>query len=234
MVARRRGDVPSRESIDVIDVYRYDLEVADRAALAVLVQLPGAAATVADHVAALSDREPVDVHSGQGPVTALLVGRLVDRRVPPVPTFNSPWPTEYRIRTRNERSEPRRRVNAAARWHVERRSLDGADHAITLSGFMRRELQRTYDLGLDAAVVPGGMDGERHSPEAGSSDRIGAGDSAFLTDRRLAERMGHSTSSGPSRRWSNATRRPTSTWPATVRCATGWSGSARPSNWTTT
>ena len=191
VVTRRRGAVPSRESLDGVDVYRYDLEVADRPAPAVLAQLPGAASAVADHMVELSDGAPVDVLSGQGPVTSLLVGRRVDAAVPRVPTFHSPWPTEYRIRTRGDRSEPRRWLNAGVRWHLERRLLARADRAVALSAYMRGELRRTYGRELDATVVPGGVDAERYAPSAGADDRLAAGAPAFLTVRRLAGRMGH-------------------------------------------
>ena len=191
VVTRRRGDVPARESIDGVDVYRYDLEVADRAGPAVLADLPGAARTVADHVSTLSASAPVDVFSLQGPVTPLLVGRQVDDSIPRVPTFHSPWPTEYRIRSRGERRAPRRRLNAVLRWHLECRALSGADRAITLSSFMRRTLRETYGLDLDAAVVPGGVDVDRYEPSAGSATRRLDGRPAFLTVRRLARRMGH-------------------------------------------
>lgn len=201
VVTRRRGDVPARESVEGVDVHRYDLEVAERAGPAVLAQLPGAAATVADHVSAIADRSPVDVLSAQGPMTSLLVDRHVGDAAARVPTFHSPWPTEYRIRTRNERWEPRRRLNSTIRWHAERTLLAGADHAVTLSEFMGGELRETYGLDLDASVVPGGVDAERYTPEAGSgeagsseagsADRIDSGAPAFLTVRRLAERMGH-------------------------------------------
>jgi len=56
---------------------------------------------------------------------------------------------------------------------------------------MRDELRRTYGRTLDATVVPGGVDVERYSPSAGTDDRLATGDPAFLTVRRLAERMGH-------------------------------------------
>ncbi|HKJ59622.1 MAG TPA: glycosyltransferase family 4 protein [Halobacteriales archaeon] len=191
VVTRRRGDVPSRESLDGVDVYRYDLEVADRPAPAVLDQLPGSATAVADHVAELSAEAPVDVVSGQGPVTSLLVGRRVDAAVPRVPTFHSPWPTEYRIRTRGDRSAPRRWLNAGVRWHLERRLLARADRAVALSAYMRGELRRTYGRELDATVVPGGVDAKRYAPSAGPDDRLAAGAPAFLTVRRLAGRMGH-------------------------------------------
>ena len=196
VITRRRGDVPARESIRGIDVHRYDLEVAERVGPAVVAQLPDAAATVADHASAIVDGSPVDVLSAQGPVTSLLVDRHVDDDVARVPTFHSPWPTEYRIRTRNERWGPRRRLNAAIRWHAERTLIAGADHVVTLSDFMRGELLETYGLDLDAAVVPGGVDAERYGPEAASADggsagQLDAGAPAFLTVRRLAERMGH-------------------------------------------
>ena len=191
VVTRRRGDVPVIEPIEGVDVYRYDLEVADRAGPAVLAQVPDAAATVADHVATLSAGAPVDVFSLQGPVTSLLVGRRVDESIARVATFHSPWPTEYRIRTWGGRPAPRRRLNATLRWVLERRALAGADRAITLSTFMRRALRDTYDLDLDVAVVPGGVDVETYSPSADPADRRLEGRPAFLTVRRLAERMGH-------------------------------------------
>ncbi len=189
VVTRRRGDVPTRETVEGVEVYRYDLAVADRHLPAILSQLPRAAATVADHAAALA--EP-DVLSLQGPVTALLLGRVVDGAVPRVTTFHSPWPTEYRIRTRGEdgAAGTRRRLNVAARRRLEARLLSGSAGVVALSEFMRGTLRMVYGPDLDATVVPGGVDAGRFTPDGPASDRV-AGDPAVLTVRRLSPRMGH-------------------------------------------
>lgn len=190
VVTRRRGDVPCREVVAGVAVRRYDFEVADRAAPAVLRQLPGARRAVATHVGELTAEEPVDLLSPQGTVTPLLVGGAVDADVPRVPTVHSPWPVEYRIRTRGERSGPRLVANAATRHALERYALSRAARTVTLSGYMRDVLADRYGAGLDVSVVPGGVDADRFSPAARPADGLD-GDPAFLTVRRLAARMGH-------------------------------------------
>lgn len=190
VVTRSRGDGPPREVVEGVDVYRYGFEVAERSAPAVLSQLPRALSVVGEHVADIADGAPPDLVSAQGPVTTLLLGWHLDDGVPWVPTLHSPWPLEYRIRTRNARRPLRRRLNAAARRRLEREMLAAAEDVITLSEFMRDELRRVYAIDADVTVVPGGVDADRYSPSAGRSRRLTGGDPAFLTVRRLAERMG--------------------------------------------
>lgn len=189
VITRRRGDPPYRETVDGIAVRRYDVSIADRAITGIVSQLPDAYRTVNRHVA---DLEAPDLLSFQGPVTSLLVDRAVDSNVPRICTFHSPWPTEYEIRTRNgPLSEPRRRLNVRTRRFLEGRLLSKTDGTITLSEFMRDELRRVYGPERDAAIIPGGVDGDRFSPAAGSFDPIDTGEPAFLTVRRLTPRMGH-------------------------------------------
>lgn len=189
VVTRRRGDVPARETVEGVEVYRYDLAVADRHLPAIAAQLPRAAAAVSDHAAALADPGPPDVLSLQGPVTSLLLGRFVDSAVPRVTTFHSPWPTEYRIKTRG-REGTRRRLNVAVRRRLEARLLAQSAEVVTLSEFMRETLRTVYGPAFDATVVPGGVDADRFTPDGAASDRV-AGDPAVLTVRRLSPRMGH-------------------------------------------
>lgn len=187
VVTRRRGDVPRWEVVEGVSVSRYDVDISDRSAPEILPQLPRACAAVRRQVDAL---ESPDLLSAQGPVTSLLVDRALGE-VPCVATFHSPWPTEYRIRTREERTAPRRWLNAAARWAVERQFMADADRVVTLSEFMRGLFRRRYRLDVETAVVPGGVDARRYAPAAGPCERVTAGEPAFLTVRRLAERMGH-------------------------------------------
>lgn len=191
VVTRRRSDAPLREVVDDVVVYRFDLETAERPLPAVLAELPRARSTVARHVADIAERAPPDLLSPQGPVTARLVGSQIDAGVSRVPTFHSPWPLEYWIRTSRAGRPVRRRLNAAARWCLERDTLSRADQVVTLSEFMREKLERVYGLAPDATVVPGGVDVDRYAPSAGPSERLTRGDPAFLTVRRLTERMGH-------------------------------------------
>lgn len=190
VVTRRRGEVPTREVVDGIRVYRYDLAVADRPGPRVLARLPDAARAVAAHVAELARDEPPAVLSPQGPITTALVARALED-VPRVPTFHSPWPREYRLRVRGRRTRPRRWVNAALRHGIERRQLSRAARIVTLSGFMREQVRETYGVDPPVSVVPGGVDASRYAPTAGPSSRIDGGDPAILTVRRLSPRMGH-------------------------------------------
>lgn len=192
VVTRRRGDVPERETIEGIDVYRYDVSIAGESAPSILQQLPSAARTVSEHATALSTPSPPDIVSFQGPVTSLLLDRAVDD-APRIPTFHSPWPTEYGIKTRDDPdiSRLRRNLNVGVRWLLERYALAQREHVIVLSNYMRDQLRDVYGSGIDATVVPGGADVEQFSPDAGSYGQIDGGEPAFLTVRRLSERMGH-------------------------------------------
>ncbi len=74
---------------------------------------------------------------------------------------------------------------------MERRVLARSDGAITLSAYMRGQLRRVYGPVADPAVVPGGVDAERFTPDAGVYDPLAVEGPTFLTVRRLSERMGH-------------------------------------------
>lgn len=192
VVTRRRGDVPERESIEGIDVYRYDIGIAGESAPSILQQLPSAVRSVSDHARALSTPSPPDIVSFQGPVTSLLLDRVLDT-APRIPTFHSPWPTEYAIKTRSnpDISRLRRNLNVGVRWVLERSALAQRDHVIVLSSYMRDQLREVYGGGIDATVIPGGVDVEQFTPDAGPHGRMKEGEPAFLTVRRLSERMGH-------------------------------------------
>lgn len=192
VVTRRRGDVPTRETIEGIDVYRYDITIADETAPAILRQLPAATRRVRDHVDALSEAEPPDIVSFQGPVTSMFVDRAVGA-APRVTTFHSPWPIEYGIKTRDDDrvSTIRRRLNIVTRWLCERCVLARSDRLIVLSDFMRRKLREVYGDSREATVVHGGVDVDRFTPDARSYEALEGDGPAFLTVRRLSERMGH-------------------------------------------
>ncbi|UPV76435.1 glycosyltransferase family 4 protein (plasmid) [Halorussus limi] len=215
VLTRRRGDVPSRETIGGVRVARYDLEVAERSAPAIARQLPTAVRAVRDHLDALPDP---DLLSFQGTVTDPLADLLVADDVPRSATFHSPWPTEYRIRAGHEadgtgrgfdRSAPRRRLNAALRERIERRTLAECEQVLALSRFMAGTLREVHGPVADPEIVPGGVDTERYRPDAGvygpmadgrpptEPDAMVDGGAAsesgtdFLTVRRLSPRMGH-------------------------------------------
>lgn len=190
VITRRRGDGSRRGTVAGIDVYRYDFAVAGETAPRVLNQLPVAHRTVQNYVEALS-RMP-DVVSFQGLVTPLFVDRAVPDSVSRVTTFHSPWPTEYAIKTREEgRGAFRRWLNIYLRWLVERHVLAHSDGVITLSGYMQGQLRRVYESAPEGAVVPGGVDSVRFSPDAGEYAPMKWDGPVFLTVRRLSERMGH-------------------------------------------
>jgi glycosyltransferase involved in cell wall biosynthesis len=216
VLTRRRGDVPSRETVAGVRVARYDLSIAGESAPRMAAQLPDAATTVRDHLDALPDP---DLVSFQGTVTDSLVDLLVDDSVPRSATFHSPWPTEYRIRASHEDrfSAVRRKLNATLRERIERRVLADCDRILALSRFMAETLREVHGPAADPEIVPGGVDAERYRPDAGLYEPManrstkaadggtpddegmaadgrpaGDGDSlAFLTVRRLSPRMGH-------------------------------------------
>lgn len=191
VVTRRRGDVPDTERVDGIDVYRYDVSVAGESAPTIVRQLPGAGRAVARAVEVAAATRPLDVVSFQGPLTSLFVHRAVADDVPRILTFHSPWPTEYDIKARTDPSlsSLRRRLNVYTRTFAEARVVSAADRVLVLSEFMGNELERVYGRD-DATVVPGGVDVERFSPAVEGSPRVDADGTAFLTVRRLSQRMG--------------------------------------------
>ncbi len=226
VLTRRRGDVPAREIVTGMDVFRYDLEIAGRNAAAIGRQLPRSLSQAIDRVEAMTESDEPDVLSLQGPVTGPLLSALADGSIPRSCTFHSAWPTEYRIRTRSsDLNGVRRELNARLRRAIEGRALASCDGIVALSAFVRDRLLRTYDGVPEPIVVPGGVDLERYAPDAasdsgaafdadtgagpaggpatadggvrgslteGSADRPSLpGDPAFLTVRRLSERMGH-------------------------------------------
>ncbi|WP_408957600.1 glycosyltransferase family 4 protein [Natrinema sp. 74] len=226
VLTRRRGDVPTRETVAGMDVHRYDLEIAERHALSIGRRLPRSLSQAADHVGAFASRDRPDVLSLQGPVTGPLLSALAADSIPRSCTFHSAWPAEYRLRTRSSnRSDVRRELNARLRHAIEGRTLASCDGIVTLSAFMRDRLLRTYDGVCEPAVIPGGVDLERYAPDVAATD-VGTGlpidletgpadapatadggvhetldadattpslpgEPAFLTVRRLSERMGH-------------------------------------------
>lgn len=193
VLTRRRGPVSRWERVDGIDVYRYDLSIANTQITDVLPQLPDAVGSVADVWVKLMDENPPDLLSFQGPVSSLLVDGMADPEIPRICTFHSPWPTEYLLRTRygSTLSPPRRRLNAAVRKRLERYTLGRCDRVVTLSRFMGRELRRCYDTVGPNSIVPGGVDTAQFAPDAGRFSGIDSDGFAILTVRRLTPRMGH-------------------------------------------
>lgn len=188
VITRHRGECPRRETVAGVRVRRYDLTIADRWGPGVLADLPGAAGAVSTF---LDDADP-ELLSLQGPVTGLLADRAVTASVPRSCTFHSPWPTEYRLRTRgSDRSWPRRLLNGTIRAGFEQGLLARTDEIVTLSRFMQTRLQQRYDPSSPAAVVPGGVDQGTYDPDAGTAPALAGEDPAFLTVRRLSPRMGH-------------------------------------------
>ncbi|WP_168215858.1 glycosyltransferase family 4 protein [Halorussus ruber] len=211
VLTRRRGDVSTRETVAGVRVARYDLDVAERSAPEIALQLPDALRTLRGHLDALPDP---DLVSFQGTVTDPLLDVLVADEIPRTATFHSPWPTEYRIRAGHETdddrlSAPRRRLNAALRERVERATLADCERVLALSEFMADKLREVHGPVADAEIpapeiVPGGVDAERYRPDAGTYAPMTDGDAAddddtdddspgtdFLTVRRLSPRMGH-------------------------------------------
>lgn len=197
VVTRRRGAEPARETLDGIDVYRYDITVAGEAAPSIAVQLPRVRRKIRDEVAALSSPTRPDLVSFHGPVTSLLVDREIPDAVPRVTTFHSPWSIEYAIKTAgdSDRSALRRQLNVAVRRRLEGRVLACSDGAVALSDYMRDWLRRIHGETMGVSVIPGGVDAEQFAPDSNASGPdalIPNGDGpAFLTVRRLSRRMGH-------------------------------------------
>jgi glycosyltransferase involved in cell wall biosynthesis len=193
VLTRRRGDVPLRERVAGVHVYRYEVSIAGENAPAIARQLPEAYGTVRSHAKGITSQSHPDVVSFQGPFTSLLLDRALGE-APRVTTFHSPWPTEYVIKTRGgDMSTARRRINVETRRLIERRVLERSDGIVALSDYMRGELRDVYGDGFDAQVVPGGVDAEQFTADAGTYAPIAANEegTAFLAVRRLSDRMGH-------------------------------------------
>jgi glycosyltransferase involved in cell wall biosynthesis len=193
VVTRRRGDMSSRETVDGVDVYRYDIDVSRRRVDDVVRQLPGAAQQVLRYVNQVRIDGKPDVISFQGPLTAALVHLAADGDVPRSATFHRPWPTEYAIETADTTgpAAARRALNVRLRRRVEASVLARADDATTLSRYMRDELTDEYDAGLDPTVIPGGVDVDRFRPDAGAYAPLDGDGVSVLTVGRLSERTGH-------------------------------------------
>lgn len=188
VITRRRGDCPRHETLQGIDVYRFDIRIAGQSGLEIVPQLPRVYRTLSSHL----DRLEPDLVSFQGPVTSLFVHRLLDRTIPRSCTFHSPWPAEYRLRTRESgMTNVRRYLNVGLRKYLERTVVSSADEVITLSKFMRGKLRVQYPTHAEVAVIPGGVNPDKFSPDAGVHTRLSSASPSFLTVRRLSPRMGH-------------------------------------------
>jgi len=186
VVTRLRGDAHARETVDGMDVYRYDASI------------PRLPATLRE-----IDRTVASIESN-APSTSSVSRRIefVRRRPgnlesdPRTYTIHGLWAVEYRDRlvAPSRWAAPWHRLNRALRHRIEARVLDHSDAAIVLSEFMRERLRDHHPGAPSCSVVPGGVDVERFAPIDGPGPETFAEDeTSFLTVRRLTPRMGLET-----------------------------------------
>ena len=187
VITRRQGESPKRETVNSIDVYRYELSVANHPGPVVLSESVAASRTVADFIAEIEEDDSPAVLVIHGEVSGLLVCKHIDDTVPRITTYHSPWPVRYHISTHQSRSGVRRWVNVKLRRYLERKLLERSTHAITQSEYMRSKLARQYDRPVCTTVIPSGVDAGRFCPSASGSSSITGGDPAILTIREFSD-----------------------------------------------
>jgi glycosyltransferase involved in cell wall biosynthesis len=187
VVTRLRGDAHARETVDGMDVYRYDASIP---------RLPATLREIDRTVASIESNAPVDVVSFHGALSSFGVDRAISNRIPRTYTIHGLWAVEYRDRlvAPSRWAAPWHRLNRALRHRIEARVLDHSDAAIVLSEFMRERLRDHHPGAPSCSVVPGGVDVERFAPIDGPGPETFAEDeTSFLTVRRLTPRMGLET-----------------------------------------
>jgi len=187
VVTRLRGDAHARETVDGMDVYRYDASIP---------RLPATLREIDRTVASIESNAPVDVVSFHGALSSFGVDRAISNRIPRTYTIHGLWAVEYRDRlvAPSRWAAPPHRLNRALRHRIEARVLDHSDAAIVLSEFMRERLRDHHPGAPSCSVVPGGVDVERFAPIDGPGPETFAEDeTSFLTVRRLTPRMGLET-----------------------------------------
>lgn len=187
VITRRRGEVPMRETVAGMDVYRYGASIP---------RLPSTLREIDRLVASIRSTEPVDLVSFHGALSSFGVDRAMPDRVARTYTIHGLWGVEYRDRLVDPSplGAPWHWFNRTLRHRIEARVLGHSDGAVVLSEFMRERLRAHHPQAPPCSVVPGGVDTERFAPLDGPRlDPFSGDETAFLTVRRLTPRMGLET-----------------------------------------
>lgn len=190
VICRRRHDLGDYEFIDGIPFWTFD--VRSRGARGMWDLVKGYRETVRNVIAG----QRFDAILCHHPLPLWCVASRLPAAIPVVSVFHSPWPEEYRL-MHGRRATPWGR---ALRTWVESEALARSDRVVTLSGYMRSELEGRYPAcGSKSHVVPGGVDLARfpfHADPAAAraavADIVQLPASAFwvLAVRRLVPRTG--------------------------------------------
>ncbi len=193
VMCRRRRDIGDYEFIDGIPFWTFDPGGRGIRGLWELVK--GYRETVREIIAG----QRFDAILCHHPMPLWCVAGRLPKAIPVVSIFHSPWPEEYRV-MHGTRATPWGR---AARTWIESEALTRSDRIVTLSGYMRGELEGRYPAaGEKASVIPGGVDLGRFPFRASVAEERPAwsglvpfSPSAFwiLTVRRLVPRTGVDT-----------------------------------------
>ncbi|MGA1844561.1 MAG: glycosyltransferase family 4 protein [bacterium] len=196
VVRRARPELADQETIEGIEVYRYDLPKKTFASFNVSArpQIRNILRNIEG-----SGHVPLDIVILHQPLAAAeAVTHAFVRDAPWLYNFHSPWGEEFLIN---------RPVHWCGKWNLallirkrmrdwlEGRVLRRCQRIILLSEFMRRRLERVHGLAARSVIIPGGVDTEVFSPPGDQGrlrrelglppDKV-----VLFTVRNLRKRMG--------------------------------------------
>jgi len=196
IVRRARPGLAGRETIEGIEVYRYDLPRKTFASFNISArpQIRNILRSIES-----SGYAPLDIVILHQPLAALeAVTHAFVRDAPWLYNFHSPWGEEFLINRPMQwpgRWNPVVLIRKRMRDWIEGRVLKRCRRIILLSEFMRRRLDLVHGLGSRSVIIPGGVDTEAFSPPedqvrlrkdlALPVDRV-----ILFTVRNLRKRMG--------------------------------------------
>lgn len=199
LVTRRSSsNLSSKEVIDGIDVYRYDLP--KKSAIAFLLS---ARRSIWSTLDSLREKDPFspDLLIIHQPLLAAAVRRHpMLRNIPWLYTFHSPWGEEFVI-SRNDRDRggvsraPTIWLHRKIRALIEASVLRRCQTVLVLSAFMDERLQRLHRVNGKSVIVPGGVDINSFCPEQDVEQlrqelELPLHRFILLTVRNLRKRMG--------------------------------------------
>ena len=184
VITRNRDNLPQKERISGIDVYRHEL----------VQSTDFFYSEIRSQIIKQIGANSVDILNLQGPLSSLVANQVIPEHIPRIYTFHSPWSEEYRVEnTPVHRLNPWFNLNLKLRETIERLSVKRSAIVITLSEYMRQKVIEHHSPTAVQKVIPGGVDIDRFSPEG--LDNIHSEEDQFdlLTIRRLVPRMGVET-----------------------------------------
>ena len=199
LITRRvTPDLPDRETIQGIEVYRYDLP---RKTLTNFLFSSRQRIWKILNFLREKDPTPLDlliIH--QSLVAAAAGTHSLIRNVPRIYNFHSSWGEEFMI-SRSVRPcrygwwKPAILLQKSIRGRIEAKVLGGCQSIIVLSKFMQKRLEKIHGPTQKIVIVPGGVDTEIfHPPVDGAAVRralqLPTDQVVLFTVRNLRQRMG--------------------------------------------